>query len=254
MGETSRERAGDRSLRYPPWLSEALGGELSTWELQALTREGGQAEVWMARSGRARRVARRLHHRPGLAAERDAMLAWNAAVGSAIPAVLAANAAEGWSVVEAVDGTLVAELDPDDLRRPSVYRQLGEIRRRALEIPIPADSMSTQDAMRRRVEATLARIAGDPEAGMTAHAPSLRAFLATDHSRLQRVACHRDLGEHNLILDGEGRLHLIDFGRAAPDFLLVDLVPSRLDVWPGRPDLQRAFEDGFWASLDEDAR
>ena len=114
--------------------------------------------------------------------------------------------------------------------------------------------MSTQDAMRRRVEATLARIAGDPDAGMTAHAPSLQRLLDVDHGGLQRAACHRDLGEHNLILDGEGKLHLIDFGRAAPDFLLADLVPSRLDVWPGRPDLQRAFEEGFGAPIGEDTR
>lgn len=71
---------------------------------------------------------------------------------------------------------------------------------------------------------------------------------------VRRVACHRDFTPDNWLLDGSS-LRVLDFEHARLDAAELDLVKLRAELWPARPDLERAFLDAYGPlSVDASAR
>jgi tRNA A-37 threonylcarbamoyl transferase component Bud32 len=65
-----------------------------------------------------------------------------------------------------------------------------------------------------------------------------------------QVPCHRDYTPRNWLVN-DGVQYVIDFEHARLDVWLADLARLHLGIWPDRPDLKKAFLDGYGRQLSD---
>lgn len=153
-------------------------------------------------------------------------------------------------VLQGLPGDLVQDLPPDDARLPDLHRQAGRWLRTLHHLPFTDDDpMPLDEALQRRLAGWRKRAGPHiaPEILERIH----RNLASLPFGALARVPCHRDFSPRNLLVDGAD-LGVIDLEHAHPDVFLVDLVKLVAEAWVERPDLERAFYDGYGRGLDAD--
>ncbi|WP_402465396.1 phosphotransferase [Isoptericola aurantiacus] len=126
---------------------------------------------------------------------------------------------------------------------PETYRQAGAVlaRLHATGARVDGDWEAAQDAR------ALARLAGAH--GIAPPVVSrLREVIGTHaHPPVRVVPCHGDFRPRSWVIDDEGIVRVIDFGRFAWRPPATDLARLDAQQWIGRPDLAAAFVDGYGA-------
>lgn len=150
-------------------------------------------------------------------------------------------------VVSAVPGQLAKTggLSTD----PAVHRAAGAWLTRLhsstpTEAPDLAGALATQRAhLLERAEKSLA--AAELEYVRLATAALAEVAAAVT------VTCHRDFTPRNWVVDEDGTVRVIDFGRTAQDLAVRDLAHLAQRTWAAHPHLRTAFLEGYGRGLDE---
>ena len=126
-----------------------------------------------------------------------------------------------------------------------------------------ADTYAQAGGLLARLHEGASRVDGDHEAAADARALAwldgehriaadvearLRAVIAThEHPPVRVVPTHGDFQPRNWVIDDDGVVRVIDFGRFAWRPPATDLARLAAQQWIGRPDLAAAFVDGYGA-------
>lgn len=178
------------------------------------------------------------HHRRELHAYRE----WVPALGDRAPALLAHDDALRLLVLSWVPGRAADQTGKP--LTPEVYAQAGRLTRLLHDSAAPVTDPSFAERLTGRLDEYVNR-------GGRLLSPADVAFA---RDRVREVAtlpspatvpCHGDNQPRNWVIDDAGRVGMIDFGRAERDIWIQDASRMYFRHWPDRPDLQRAFFDGY---------
>lgn len=198
-------------------LAQAVWGDV---RCEPLCREHAEAEVWRVVGARGTVGWLKRHRDAGRARrEAQAVRAWGPALGWEDCTAVADGV---WLTLPHQDGVPVTQATP------SLYRAVGERLAALRACSVEPDPMPLQEALRRRVLSWDERSAGVvPE--------SCRARVREawrEVPQVRRVACHRDVQLHNLLVRGD-EVVILDLGQARPDLPAMDVaklieVPAEL--------------------------
>lgn len=147
----------------------------------------------------------------------------------------------GMLVVEHLPGRLVQEV-PEAARAPETYRQAG----RLLAL-LHCQASTEDDGYEAAADAKALRWLEQDHRIPPPTVDRLRAAVAThDHGPVELVPTHGDWHTRNWIVH-DGRVSVIDLGRAEWRPALTDLARLARREWEDRPDLEEAFLDGYGA-------
>lgn len=113
--------------------------------------------------------------------------------------------------------------------------------------PIPLDA-----AYRARMESWLQRSEGIVPGAVALRVKDRVSEALPRLATERRVRCHRDFTPRNWLVDAGGSLVIIDFEHSRPDWRLADLERLWTGLWRRRPDLERAFLDGYGGRFSAD--
>jgi Ser/Thr protein kinase RdoA (MazF antagonist) len=168
---------------------------------------------------------------------------WTPALGPSAQQLVAADTQALTIVTTALDGRPY----PEPLTAAAHHRA-GTILRRFHDAEPPRLLPDYRDWLRDRADYWTARarpIMSAADLGnASAHLAALQQLADPDG-----VPCHLDFQPRNWLLGLDADLYLVDFEHARTDLPLRDLVRLRFRVWPGRPDLQDAFLNGYGRDL-----
>jgi aminoglycoside/choline kinase family phosphotransferase len=230
-----------------PWdrlAAEALGSPVAAW--RDASRDHGEAWVAVATGADERRVVLKIHrtadkHRREVAAYRR----WGHALLPEAPRLLA-NREEAPAAIVLSHLPGRTDLPDDDPAAPAVHRAAGAwLARLHRQSAAGLDALPLDVAYRRRADGWLARAADHLDATTLD-----RAAAATDDAvpRLagrERVPCHRDFTPRNWLVERGRFVAAIDLEHARADVPEIDLVRLATATWPERPELLRAFLEGY---------
>ena len=128
------------------------------------------------------------------------------------------------------------------------YRQAGELPRR-----LSRSGAQTVGGLRISDGCPGDRLAGQRSPHRRSHGQRLRdAIAGHDHEPAALVPTHGDWQPRNWLIH-EGRVSVIDLGRADWRPALTDLARLARQEWQGRPDLEAAFLSGYGSDPREPA-
>lgn len=134
---------------------------------------------------------------------------------------------------------------------PDAYRQAGELTRILHGIDVRGTQPDQAARMSDQIEEWLRRAPG-------VFSPADVDFIHGLVRQADRLAdpglgsIHNDNQPRNWIVDQEGKLAMIDFGRAQIDLYLRDFERMTYAEWIDRPDFAEAFFDGYGRRLTDD--
>ena len=179
-----------------------------------------------------------------LAAELHAYRTWVPAIADRAPALLASGG----------DVLVLARIDGEPAPKPGdpgMHRQAGDLLRRyqAAEPPRPDDGWAERqlEHLEQWIDRAPDGLLSDDEVTFArSGAGALR-----DLPPLPLVPCHGDFQARNWVVDGDGRVHVIDFERSGPGWWVHDLGRLWWREWLDRPHLRDAFLEGYGRELDD---
>lgn len=152
--------------------------------------------------------------------------------------MLDALPAERVMLLEYLSGELVEGTDAELL--PDTYTQAGALLR-----TLHAQASREDDEYEGRTTARALSWLDGPHRIDTDVARDARRILEADPARMVSVVpTHGDWQPRNWLMD-EGTVRVIDFGRFAFRPAATDFVRLAAKQWRGRPNLERAFFDGY---------
>ncbi|MBI2373997.1 MAG: aminoglycoside phosphotransferase family protein [Deltaproteobacteria bacterium] len=164
-----------------------------------------------------------------------------------IPRVVAAAPELGALLLEGLPGTN-ADLDPRG-RTERTFRTAGVLLRALHSLPVEdSDPVPIAAALEARAKALLERCGGEARAAARL---ALERLGGLDLKGARRVPCHRDFELRNWLIDARAAVRIVDFEHARLDHPVVDLVRLACFEWPGRPELESAFLEGYGGPCDE---
>lgn len=173
-----------------------------------------------------------------------------ASFGDRVPRLVGSNDSYRCLLLAAVPGQIVRGTDAAS--EPDVHRQAGTLlaKLHRSEWPTPSPEMGAKLAKQRAHVLERAKpVLDQAEYRYLRHATN----ALTRDPAPKIVPCHRDFYPNNWLIDQDGTVRLIDFGRAAPDLVardLVLLVAGR--DWGKQFELREAFFEGYGRRLDDD--
>ncbi|MFC7014516.1 phosphotransferase [Streptomyces viridiviolaceus] len=226
-------------------LTEQAVGHIAAWTDTSWDRESSR--VWRARGAHGEWYVKvhqnaRFHHR-----EVEAYRSRVPRLGASAPTLVAHDSALHAVVVTAVPGHPLHGLAHPPEQRRRLFHEIGSLAatiHRSAATPIPTTE-------------------GVPElAKVERHLAAARPYLnredeefirstvarAEEVPSLARVPAHGDFQLRNLLLDEDGSLSVIDFGRSEPGPAIRDLVRLS-DAWATQPCLHDAFMSGYGRGL-----
>ncbi|WP_372699658.1 aminoglycoside phosphotransferase family protein [Arthrobacter sp. JSM 101049] len=178
------------------------------------------------------------HH---LEREYRAHTRWLASLAGDVPVLVAYDRAAGLLVKTFLPGRLV--LGSPAEHDPAVFQQAGTLLGRLHRGLAPIRAPHYEESMARKTHAWLGRAGGlAPAAQLRAAADWLEAFRP---SPVELVPTHGDYQPRNWLVRPDGRLAVIDFGRAELRPWYSDLVRMQHGDFATRPGLRAAFMDGY---------
>jgi len=157
------------------------------------------------------------------------------------PRLVHADVAAHLLVTIHLPGRLV--LDTDHAHDPATYRQAGEL----LALLHGQDAATDPDHEARENRKTLAWL-DSPHRIAPRTEERLRALIASwPTPAATLVPTHGDWQPRNWLVDEDGVVSVIDFGRAALRPAMTDLARLEAQQFRGHPELERAFLDGYGA-------
>ncbi|MFE1558332.1 phosphotransferase [Streptomyces sp. NPDC058734] len=173
--------------------------------------------------------------------EVSAYRSWVPSLGPRAPRLVAADTDAQAVVVTALPGRPLhgMVLDPADEAR--IQHALGRLVRalHGSSPERPAEAATAADKIKRHLEGARPHLADGDE--------DLILALARSYADLPRpvlVPTHGDLQYRNVLIGDDGEPLLFDFERSEYNTATRDLVRLS-DTWTGRPDLRKAFLDGY---------
>jgi tRNA A-37 threonylcarbamoyl transferase component Bud32 len=132
------------------------------------------------------------------------------------------------------------------------YRQTGQLLARLHGAePSAAGERAVLGRLLESSEGQLAKAAAELSPAQQQLARRAAALLAAVGPSLRAVPTHGDLQPRNLLLDADRRtVALIDFEKAALAPPVRDVVRLEAGIFTGRPELRRAFYDGYGRRLE----
>lgn len=178
------------------------------------------------------------HH---LEREYRAHTRWLEDLGDDVPSLVGYDAGAGLLVKTFLPGRIAlggpAEHDP------GTFRQAGELLGRLHRGTDPVSAPHYEESMVRKTRAWLGRAGGlVPEAQLRTVAGWLELFRP---GTVELVPTHGDYQPRNWLVRADGRLAVIDFGRAELRPWYSDLVRMDHHDFEDRPGLRTAFLDGY---------
>ena len=157
-------------------------------------------------------------------------------------------------LLQHLDGAPLEERAAERGAELAAHRCAGAWLRTLHDLPFSDDDpMPLRDAYRLRLDAW--RRPGHSAAAALAWAARALGAVLDLLEEDERTPCHRDYEPRNWLVDADGAwLAAIDFEHARPDHALADLSRLAAYVWPGRPELERAFWQGYGAPSDDERR
>jgi Ser/Thr protein kinase RdoA (MazF antagonist) len=176
---------------------------------------------------------------------------WVPVLGARAPRLLAATADPPTIIITALPGTPLSRAQLPASAERDTHEQAGALLAAFHAAQPPTFTTNMPAWLAARGEEWLA-LAADlldrrQQAQIRAH---LRALA--DLGPLPTRPCHLDFTPGNLLRGDGGRVSLIDFEHARQDLPARDLVRLATRVWPTRPDLERAFLNGYGTLTDLD--
>ncbi|MEV7989526.1 aminoglycoside phosphotransferase family protein [Micromonospora sp. NPDC085948] len=186
------------------------------------------------------------HHR-----EVHAYQHWTTALGDCAPRLIAVCDDPLAIIVTAFPGRMLAETTLSPPHEASAHRQAGELLHRLHHATPHQAELTMTLTIAERGEHWLhqakAFMPTSRQAEIRAH---LRALARLPP--IPAVPCHLDFMPRNMILQPDRRLAVIDFEHSRYDLAARDLVRLADRIWPTRPDLEKAFLDGYGQLTDLD--
>ena len=213
-------------------------GHNGTVVLRATTRAG---EVIVKRHRGPERHRQELH----------AYQRWTPALRGRAPRLLAVSDDPPAIVITALPGSPLATASLSATQEVKAHRQAGELLR-VLHDSGPAQVEPDMTAwLAERGERWLALADGILPAARRAE---IRAHLRelAQLGPIPAVPCHLDYTPRNLLATATGQVTVIDFEHARYDLAARDLVRLATRTWPGRPDLEDSFLEGYGCLSDHD--
>lgn len=229
----------------------------------------GVGAVWEVAGEAGKAIVKAHAGRRTFQQEVHAYRAWAPAMAGEAPALLATHDAKPYGLllqrlpgepVGAGPGAEGAGPDAADLPGPVRHRCERELHRAAgawlarwhAQEPPASDARPLSDAIASRCEAWSqraravlpARTIDEVARGIDQVRPALVGAL--------RVPCHRDFTPRNWLARLGAWVGVIDFEHARADVALVDALRLWCYLWPRRPDLREAFEEGYGRRFDQD--
>lgn len=238
-------------------LGEAAG-------VHTLGEPGGNATVHLWQGSRGVGVIKAYRSSRTYRQELHAYRTWLNSVGD-VPRLLAVHEQKPFALLlERIDGRPLARASLPPRTERAAHRRAAAWLRELHALPFRDDDpKSLADAYRARLGAWIVR-SGRVGLAVEGHSPPaagvelagwLTGRLERTLPRLEdavRVPCHRDWEPRNWLVDDEGVwVAAIDFEHARPDHPLADLSRLAAYVWPGRPDLKAACEEGWGTPWDD---
>lgn len=178
------------------------------------------------------------HH---LEREYRAHTRWLGALDADVPSLVAYDHTAGLLVKTFLPGRLVLASPAE--RDPEVFRRAGTLLGRLHRGLAPIQAPHYEESMVRKTRAWLGRAAGlAPAEQLRAATHWLEAYRP---SPVELVPTHGDYQPRNWLLRPDGRLAVIDFGRAELRPWYSDLVRMEHGDFAIRPALRVAFMDGY---------
>lgn len=249
----------------PPGLpivecTERTVGRITKWTDVSWAREASR--VWRADGAQGGTWYVKIHQNDKFhGREVRALRTWAPSLGAATPRLIAADEGLRAVVLTAVPGRPLHGTVLPPRQERVLFRRIGELARHihqsAPPQPAPAGSGPAVDKADRHLASARPHLApGDEEfvRGLVHKARSLPP--------LEWVETHGDFQRRNILHappqtdaadnpgDTEGLVGLIDFERSEPGPAVRDLVRMS-DAWAGRPDLYKAFLDGYGRTLTD---
>jgi Ser/Thr protein kinase RdoA (MazF antagonist) len=227
----------EAALAGPAEIEADLSGPAGGSTVLALVARDGRRAVLKAHRSAAK-------HRREVFAYR----AWAPRLAPLAARLLAEReAAPAAILLERVPGR--AGLPDDDPAATTVHRRAGAWLARLHRLPVrSSDPLPLAAAYRRRAEGWTARAAPHLPAGTYAAARGLLARTLPTLAGRARVPCHRDVGPHNWLVEGDRLTGVVDLEHARPDVAEADLARLATTVWPRSPALREAFLAGYRAA------
>ena len=162
------------------------------------------------------------------------------------PRLVHADAEARLLVTAHLPGRLV--LDSEHVDDPETYRQAGEL---LSLLHVQGVAVEDPDHEARENRRSLSWLDG-PHRIAPAVAARLRSLVASwPTPATTLVPTHGDWQPRNWLVDDAGVVSIIDFGRAALRPAMTDLSRLHVQQFRGRPELERAFLDGYGADPRE---
>lgn len=236
-----------RSSPEGPWdrlAAEALGGPVAAW--RDASRDHGDAWVGVATGADERRVVLKIHrtadkHRREVAAYRR----WGNGLLPEAPRLLAVREEAPAAIVLAhLPGR--TDLPDGDPAAPAVHRAAGSwLARLHRQSAAGLDATPLDVAYRRRARGWLTRAAAHLDATTLERAAAATERAVALLADRVRVPCHRDFTPRNWLAERGRFVAAIDLEHARPDVPEIDLVRLASTAWLDRPELRRAFLEGY---------
>jgi Ser/Thr protein kinase RdoA (MazF antagonist) len=176
---------------------------------------------------------------------------WVPALGDRVPRLLATTNDPLALVVTALPGRLLADCDLGPDAERDAHRQAGAILRDLHAAGPPRHLPDMTAWLHERgmawLDATRDIIPAHRRVETVGHLEALREL-----GPIQAVPCHLDFTPTNLLLYHDGTVRIIDFEHTRYDLAARDLIRLAVRVWPGRPDLEEAFQATYDSPTDLD--
>jgi len=216
----------------------------------------GQADVWrvQAEDGRVIAFLKRPYTDGHFDRELAAYERWTPYLAGRTPTLLGVMEGDRKTLLlSAASGELAESVRFNDDQWCELHRQAGALAARLHGLPhIDLDPMPLDEAMDRRMSAWLKRAGTCFDAGTIAKISE--AFDPGAFKHFARVPCHRDYSPRNWVVrrqDSGLRLSAIDFGHAAADLWLADVLKLWDRAWHGHDDRRAAFFEGYGRAMTE---
>lgn len=239
----------------PRSLSEnavrVLGPAATVAELGSVT---GNARTWLWEGEHGSGVAKVYRSHRTFRQELHAYQNWTPRLPHVAALLGFGTGSPPWLLFERLAGVPVSKLRLSEEQELALHAAAGVWLARLHELPIDDDDIELEAAYRLRWqpvwEESLALALPTP----IEREPNALRFWVGDRLRAAipalrgsaRVPCHRDYTPANWLADASGSwVGVVDFEHARPDHPLADLARLAAYVWPVRPDLRAAFQDGY---------
>jgi Ser/Thr protein kinase RdoA (MazF antagonist) len=187
-------------------------------------------------------------------AELAAYLTWVAALRGGAPRLRAFDDSLQTVILSALPGRPASwpasqqgRPGPERTKERAVHRAAGRILRRLHDVQpatawpdFAADKIAQFDGLRPAVATLLTPRQLDAARTEVARLTAIPAPA--------RVPCHHDYTPRNWLVHGDA-VYVFDFEWSRPDAWVADLARLHLGIWPTRPDLRRAFLQGYGRRL-----